>query len=63
MAAAAEHDAAENLAHAHHGAGVGTAHAQHDVLRMSHAGQMTFNDDGGHRMTFSRYVAAKAERP
>lgn len=63
MAAAAEHDAAENLAHAHHGAGVGTAHAQHDVLRVSRAGQMTFTDDGGHRMTFARHVAPKAGRP
>lgn len=63
MTAAAEHDAAENLAHAHHGAGLGTAHAQHDVLRVSRAGHMTFKDDGGHQMTYARHVAAKAERP
>lgn len=60
MAVAAEHDAAENLEHAHHGAGVGTAHAQHDVFRVSHAGQVMFKDDGGHQMTFARYVATKA---
>jgi hypothetical protein len=59
MAVAAEHDAHQNLDHANHAAGVGIAHAQRDVFRITPTGSMLFDDDGGHHQAFEGHAGAK----
>lgn len=54
MAAAAEHDAQQSLAHANRSAQFGMAHAQQEKLHVDQTGRMIFNDDGGHHFSFDR---------
>lgn len=63
MTAAAEQDAAHNLAHANHAAGVGVAHAQKDVFRTTRTGLVKFLDDGGHTMTFDHPAGGPSPAP